>query len=92
MPIGIPIPPIALVTETEDALAVGHDDDVDLVVRAVAQHLGDPVTVGVGDEQSAWTAVDLAEPLRGDADGRGVDDRQHLLDVGFEQLVEERSR
>ena len=79
----------ALVTQAQDPLPVGDDDDVDLPARPVAQDLPDTVAVGVGDEQPAWPAVDLAEPLAGHPDGGGVEDRQHLLDVVGYQPVEQ---
>ncbi len=82
-------PAEALVAQPEHALPVGDDDDVDVVVGTVAQYLGDPVAIGVRDEQPTRPAVDLAEPLRCDADRRRVDDRQHLLDVRAQQFVEQ---
>ena len=39
-------PARALVAEAEDPLVVGDDDQPDVVVRAVAQELRDPVDVG----------------------------------------------
>ena len=36
----------ALVAEPEDPLVVGHDDQPDVLVRPLAQHLRDPVAVG----------------------------------------------
>src|SRR5579863_4268581 len=51
----------ALVTQAKNPLPVGDDDDVDLPPGPVAQDLPDAVTVGVGDEKAARTAVDLAE-------------------------------
>jgi hypothetical protein len=71
-------------------LPVGDDDDVDLPPGPVAQDLPDAVTIGVGDEKAARTAVDLAEALAGQPDRRGVKDRQHLLDVVGHQPVEQR--
>ena len=79
----------ALVTQAQDPLPVRDDDDVNLPARPVAQDLPDTVAVGVGDEQPAWPAVDLAEPLAGHPDGGGVEDWQHLLDVVGYQLVEQ---
>ena len=49
----------------------------------------DPVDVVDAQEQPARTAEEVAELLDGRADGRGVDDRQHLVDVLADELVEE---
>ena len=79
----------ALVTQAENPLPVGDDDDVDLPPGPVVQDLRDAVAVGIGDEQPPRTAVDLAEALAGQPDGGGVQDRQHLLDVVRHQPVEQ---
>ena len=39
-------PADALVTEPEDALAVGHHDDIRIAVRTVVDNLGEPVRSG----------------------------------------------
>ena len=80
----------ALVAEAEDPLVVGDDDQPDVVVRAVAEELRDPVDVGRRDPQPARPADDVAELLAGPPDRRRVDDRQELLGVLREQPVEER--
>jgi hypothetical protein len=71
----------ALVTQAQNPLPVGDDDDVNLPPGPVTQDLPDAVTIGIGDEKATRTAVDLAEALAGQPDRRGVEDRQHLLDV-----------
>ena len=78
----------ALVAQAEDALAVGHDDHVDVLVRPVAQHPGQPVAQRVGEEEAAVAPVGVAVALAGEADGRRVDDRQHRLKVVDEDPVE----
>ena len=83
-------PARALVAEAEDPLVVGDDDQPDVVVRAVAEQLRDPVDVGRGDPQAAGPPDDVAELLARPADRRRVDDRQELLEVLGEQPVEER--
>ena len=83
-------PARALVAEPEDPLVVGDDDQPDVVVRAVAEELRDPVDVGRRDPQAAGPADDVAELLAGPPDGRRVDDRQELLGVLGEEPVEER--
>ena len=89
LPIGMPRPPTPWSPMPEDPLAVGDDDHVDLGVGAVAQRRDDVVAVRVGDEQAARVRVDVAELLAALADGRRVDDRQHLDDVVEQQAVEE---
>ena len=59
-------------------------------VGAVRQHRVERVALRVGEVQAARPAVDVAVVLAGDADDRGVDDRQHLGDVLVHQAVEER--
>ncbi len=78
-----------LVADAEDALAVRHDDDVDVRVRPVAQQLRNRVAHVVGNEEAARAPVDVAELLARLGDDGRVDDRQHLLDVGEEEAVEE---
>ena len=62
----------------------------DVAVGAVVDHLGEPVPVRVGHEQPARPPVDLAEPLAGLTDRRGVDDRHRLGDVVAQDPVEQR--
>ena len=80
----------ALVAETQDPLVVGDHDQPDVVVRALAQELRDPVAVGRGDPDAARPPDDVAELLAGAPDGRRVDDRQEFLEVLREQSVEQR--
>ncbi len=83
-------PARALVAEAEDPLVVGHDDEPDVVVRALAQELRDPVAVGGRDPDATGPPDDVAELLAGPADGRRVHDRQELLEVLRQQPVEQR--
>ncbi len=55
----------ALITQAQNPLHVGDDDDVDLPPGPIMQDLPDTVAVGIGDEKAARTAVDLAEALAG---------------------------
>ena len=71
----------ALVAEAEDPLVVGDDDEPDVVVRALAQELRDPVAVGRRDPRAARPPDDVAELLARPPDRRRVDDRQELLEV-----------
>jgi hypothetical protein len=79
----------ALVAEAEDALAIGDDDDVHVLLRAVAEDFAEPVPVFPGQEQTAWPPVDRAEAEAGLPDRRCVDDGQHLLQVLGDEVVEE---
>jgi hypothetical protein len=81
--------PGALVTEAENALAIGHDDRLNVVDTVVAKHLLHAIPVGIGNEESAGPCVDLTEALTGEPHRRGVDDRHHLREVVDDQSVEE---
>ena len=71
----------ALIAQAEDPLVVGDDDEPDVLVRALAEELRDPVAVGRRDPRPARPADDVAELLARPPDGRRVDDRQELLEV-----------
>jgi hypothetical protein len=79
----------ALVAEAEDPLVVGHDDEPDILVRAVAEQVRDPVDHLRDDPDAARAAEDVAELLAGPPNRRCVDDRQELLEVLGEDAVEE---
>ena len=74
----------ALVADAEDPLAVGHDDDVDLVVLAVAQHLVQVLAVGPREVEPARAAPEGGEAPAALRDGGRVDQRQRRGDVGGE--------
>ena len=82
-------PARALVAEAEDPLVVGHDDEPDVLERALAQDLGDAVDVGRRDPRPARAPDDVAELLARPPDGRRVDDRQELLEVLAEESIEQ---
>ena len=50
---------------------------------------GDAVSVRVAQEEAMWAPVDVAELLAGFTNSRGVQHRQHLGQVGFDEGVEE---
>src|SRR6185436_2246121 len=80
----------ALVADAEDALGVGGHQQVD-VFRAqpgVVQGGLDVVEVVDREVDPAGAAELAGELFDRQPDGGGVDDRQHLLDVLGEQLVE----
>ena len=90
LPIGVPPPSAdALITETEDPLPIGYHDRVDLATGSVAKDLRQPVAARIGEKQTAAPPVDVAELLAGEPGRGGVDDREHLLDVVDDQLVEQ---
>src|SRR5271170_2193129 len=80
----------ALIAQTEDALAIGDDDDADLVEAGIGQDLADPVLVGIAEEHPARLAPDFAEPLAAFSDCWRIDQWQHLLDIAHQKRVEER--
>ena len=80
----------AEIAEAEDALAVGDDDHAHINDRPVAEDFGDAALVLDADEQAARAAEDGAILQAGLADGRRVDDGNHLLGVLLHEAVEER--
>ena len=79
----------ALVSQAEDALPVGDNDDLD-----VPAHVGEDrlhlVALWVRDEQAPRPPVDVAELLTRLPHDGCVDDGHHLIDVFQQQPVEER--
>ena len=84
------MPQRAQVAEAEDAFAVGHDDHAHVRMRPVAQDLRDAAAFADADEKAARAAEDGAIFEAGLADGRRVDDGDHLLGMLLHQPVEER--
>ena len=80
----------ALVSQPENALAVGDDDHFDLRRGGILQDLLDVVALRIGDEEPTRTAVDVAELLAGQADGRRVDDGHHLGKMVEQEPVKQR--
>jgi hypothetical protein len=83
-------PAKTLIAQSENALAIGHHDHVHVAPRSVARDLTDAITIREGNEQTPRAAIDFAELLAGQTDGRRIYDRQHLLDVLTDQPVEDR--
>ena len=81
----------APVADPEDPLGVGRDDEVDVVGSQTgrAQRALDAGGVLDGEVDPARSAVLVAVALDRLADGRGVDDGQHLGQVVAEQLEEQ---
>jgi ABC-type oligopeptide transport system ATPase subunit len=78
-----------LIADPQDTLAVGHDDDVYLLVGAIPQRGADVVLVRIGNEYAPRLLIDAAELLAALTDDRCVYDRQHLDHVVKHQPVEE---
>jgi hypothetical protein len=80
----------AQVAQPENALAVGHDDDPNVFLRPVAQHLRDPTLVLGRDVQAARLSEDVPELGARLTHGGRVDDGHHLVDVVDDRAVEQR--
>lgn len=80
----------AEVAQTQDAGAVGDDNDLHVVVRPVVHHRGHLATVLAREVHAARAAEVGAELLADDADRRRVHDGRHLLNVSDEAAEEER--
>ena len=80
-----------LITDTQNPFGVGGHQQVDLVAGqpVVAQRVFDILRVVDRQVHPARPAVFVAVAFDRLAHGRGVDDRQHLLDVIGEQPIEE---
>ena len=79
----------ALVAEPEDPLAVGQHDRLDRVEARIGKDLLQTPLVRQAQKQAARFAKQLAELLAPGADGRGVDQRQQLLEVLLQQGKEQ---
>ena len=79
----------ALVSQPENALAVGHHNHFDPFLGGAAQQVVQVLAVRVGDKQAAMVAVNVGELLAGIPHGRGVDDREHFLQMVFQQSVKQ---
>ena len=81
----------ALVADAQNALGVGDDDEIHVVgIAAVVEHrLFDVILPIDRQKDAARTDVFVAESLDRLADRRRIDDRQHLVEVLAEQVVEE---
>src|SRR5699024_2309321 len=80
----------ALVAQAENAFAVGDDDHLHVVLGGSAQNVVYVGVIRVGYEDAAMTAVDAGEFLTGLADRGSIDDRQHFLEMIFQQAEEQR--
>ena len=71
----------ALVADTQDALAVGDHNHVDLGMRAVSEQHRNRIAHGIGDENAPRPPVNVAELPTAQGHDRRVNDRRHLLHV-----------
>ena len=83
-------PERAQVAQAEDAFAVGDDDHAHVRIRPVSQDFRYTTLFADAEEQAARAPEDGAVFETGLADGRRVDDGNHLLRVFLHQPVEER--
>jgi hypothetical protein len=81
--------PRTLVSEAEDALVVGDDDEADVLVGKVAEPLGDAVDVVGREPDAPHVAHDVAEALTRLSNGGRVDDRHQLTHMLHQHAVEE---
>src|SRR5579862_5605468 len=78
-----------LIAQSKDALAIRHDDGLDLVEAGRRQNLLDAALVRQTQEQAAWLSEQSAELLAAGADSGGVDDRQQFFEILAEQREEQ---
>src|SRR5262249_43581203 len=64
----------ALIAETEDALAIGYDDGLDIVEARVGENALDVAHMGKAEEETARLAKGMAEFLTAESDRGRVDD------------------
>ncbi len=80
----------ALITQSEDSLVVGGDNQTHVLVGHVLQDVRDAVDVIGRNPDAARMPQNVTELLAGAPDGRRVDDRQQFGEVFDEQAIEER--
>src|SRR5690348_3913676 len=78
------------IAQSQNALAIGDNDDANGAFAYVAQNRGDVVALRVGDIQAARPAVDVAVVLARLADLRCIDDGAHLANMFLEEPIEQR--
>src|SRR3989304_6015180 len=85
---GDPHPPASLVPDTEYSFRVGRNDHLHIPVGKRLENLVNPVDVVRGQEYPPRIPEDVAEPLARKSDGRGIDERDHLLEMVQEKGME----
>src|SRR5262249_23166789 len=79
----------ALIAETENALAIGYDDGLDIVEARVGENALDIAHMGKAEEETARLAKGMAEFLAAESYRGRVDDRQHAGEIMQQQSVEQ---
>ena len=79
----------AEVTEAENTLAVGDDDQL-CRIGPVAEQFRDPPAIVGADEHAARPLEDEAKPLAGEAHRRSVDQRLDFIDIVAHDAEEQR--
>lgn len=77
-----------MISNAEDALAIGNHDDADFFVGAILKQLPNVVAQRIRNNQAARAPVDVAEFLARLCNHGRVNDGQHLLDVIEKKAVE----
>ena len=80
----------AQITKTEDALTVGNDDDVDLLVGNIGNDVAHVTAILGANVKTAMSAIDMAELLASLAHGRRINKRHVLFNVFHHELEVER--
>src|ERR1035441_3433553 len=79
----------AEIAETQDALAVGDDDEL-RHIRPIVQQFGNASAIVGADEEAARPLKNMTEPLARKADRRGVNQRLDFIDVVGHDTEEKR--
>ncbi len=78
-----------LVSQTENPLVVGGDDQPDILMRDVLQHVRNALDIVGSNPDSPRMTEDVAELLAGTSHRRRIHDRQQLGDVLDQQAIEQ---
>ena len=79
-----------LIAQTENTFSVGNHNHFDVMVRHILQDIVHVVTILIRDENAARTTINLREAFAGRTDSWRVDNRHHLIEMVFNQAVEQR--
>ena len=79
-----------LIAQSENPLAVGDDDDLDLRRPGVPEDGVHVSSFGIRDEEAARAAIDVAELLTCEADRGRVNDWHHLGQVVEQEPIKQR--
>src|SRR5579864_1289725 len=78
-----------LVPDSENALTVRDNNDVDFWIWVVAKERGNEMAQRIRNEEAARTPIDMAEFLAAEGHDGRVHDGQHLINMIEEQAIEE---